>query len=640
MANNLVEYLASLKKNDPKRANWIMDCPDVGTNDWGFGKVKVSKELIAGSRFRYDFKSAYSTNPTISPVLSRAKVSVTAWFIPTRLYVPALRDGVEVKAGKTDYAFPTINFNYPAIRSAWDTTGSATDGKRFGAGLPYIPANSIFSELGMWKPYFQPIGFAGQTSESAPFPYPEAKNAIPLLGYYDIFRNFIFNSQSPSAPIRVTGFSKRLIVDPSLRDNPLEIATYATQNPSDLYVTRENLDNLFKSVRADGASYPMGEGTYDVSSHFKRFFGNPSLSFTPQKKVAHLRNADGTIDNDNVVAFNDNHYGEWRQTYFADYYTAYLSNENVEYERSTARVQTDDDGYITMEQIYSAQKVQNYIRSTIFKNSDYAEFIDSQYGVTPSTSITKPMFLGSMSTWLTFNDVIAQAQSGSNSEIESNQDLGSRASLGFGRMVTGSMRGKKDRPFVDVTVKEPGYFMVIETIVPEVAYWQGFNPMYDKRTLESLYYPAFDRDGYQDKQLKYLVEQPGEFAGLPPGFRFDTYNVAYAQEPAWWEYMTTFPKMSGQMVDNGVYRHWVFNRTIEIPLREPSQSLPANSAPNTMVFNSSVNNSPFGATLDIYVKPEDFNHIFANINGLDNIQTYYRHEFKLYQPLSHRFLSF
>lgn len=638
MANNLVEYLASLKKNDPKRANWIMDCPDVGTNDWGFGKVKVCKELIAGTRLRYDFKSAYSTNPTISPVLSRAKVSVSAWLIPHRLYVPALRDGVEVKAGKTDYAFPTINFNYSFIRDTWNNFTDSSDGKRFGSGLPYIPANSIFSELGMWKPYFQPIGFAGQTSEDLPFPYPEAKNAIPLLGYYDIFRNFIYNSQSPSAPIRVRGFARRLVSPDSDNLTGDNLSHYSSRSALDRYVTRENLDRLFKQVRSAGSTYPIGEGTFDITQYFNAFFD--SSYFSPVKQVAHLLTADGRPDPNNVVAFNDNHYGEWRQTYFANYYSAYLSNENVEYERSTARVQTDDDGYITMEQIYSAQKVQNYIRSTIFKNSDYAEFIDSQYGVTPSTSITKPMFLGCMSTWLTFNDVIAQAQSGSNSELESNQDLGSRASLGFGRMVTGSMRGKKDRSFVDVTVKEPCYFMVIETIVPEVAYWQGFDPMYDKRTLESLYYPAFDRDGYQDKQLKYLVEQIGDFDGLPAGFRFDNYNVAYAQEPAWWEYMTTFPKMSGQMVDNGVYRHWVFNRTIDIPVSIITQSLPSGSAPNAMKFNNSYVNTPFAQTLDIYVKPEDFNHIFANINGLDNIQTYYRHEFKLYQPLSHRFLSF
>lgn len=628
MANNLVEYLASLHKNDPKRANWIQDCSNVGTNDWGFGKVKLVKEIIAGSKVRYDFKSAYSTNPTISPVLSRAKVSVTAWWIPIRLYVPALRDGIQVKAGKTDYAFPIISFDYDNIWNKYSELSSKD--KPFGKGLPYVPANSIFSELGMWKPYFQPIGFATLPTESVVIPKPEPKNVIPLLGYYDIFRNFIMNSQSPSAPIRVKGYSK-VNSDPDNLNGSGN--SYVTQVPVDRYMTREQFDMLFQNVRSRGSEYQIGDG-FDVSDHFVDFFGNRDF-FVPLKSGANLINSDGSVDSSKFIAFNDNHYGEWRQTYFADFYTAFLSNENVEYERSTARVQADDGGVITMEQIYSAQKVQSYIRGTIFKNSDYAEFVDVQYGVTPSTSLTKPMFMGSVSSWLSFNDVIAQAQSGSNSDIESNNDLGSRASLGFGRMVTGSLRGKKDRPFVEFTAKEPGYFMVIETIVPEITYWQGFDPIYDKRSLESLYFPAFDRDGYQDKQLKYLIEQIGDLNSLPVGMPFNEFNVAFAQEPAWWEYMTTFNRASGQMVDNGVYRHWFFERPLNITTN--ITTAPANYPPGYQRF---ANGQPHSSVLDIYVQPESFNQIFANINGLDNIQTYYRHELKLYQPLSHRFLSF
>ena len=137
MANNLVEYLASLRKNNPKRANWFMDCPVVGTNDWGFGKVKLCKEIIAGSRVRYDFKSAYSTNPTVTPVLSRAKVSVTAWWIPVRLYVPALRDGVQVKSGRTDYSFPTINFDYAGIYNAYNVNSQTSKSNRLEIGGPH-----------------------------------------------------------------------------------------------------------------------------------------------------------------------------------------------------------------------------------------------------------------------------------------------------------------------------------------------------------------------------------------------------------------------------------------------------------------------------------------------------------------------
>lgn len=627
MANNFVEYLAQLKAKDPKRANWLLDCPDVGTNDFGFFKVRFCRPVIAGTNVRYDFKSAYSTNATIAPVLSRAKATIVAIWAPIRLYVPALRDGVQVKAGKADYSFPTINFDYPQIRSTYDASLDIRTGYS-GHGLPYIPANSIFSELKMWAPYFQPIGFAHSLGQDAS-PYPEAKNVIPLLAYYDFYRNYVINSQSDQRiPLRVKGFSRQFISGAAASDDG-----YVTQVPRDNYIRREDFDNLFQQVRSIGSSYPMGDGNYDVTSALTRFMGTGNGTFAPSKSVEMIGDAAGS---DTVfAAYNDNHFGELRDTYFSDYFTAFLSNENVEYERSIARVQVDDEGFITMEQIYSAEKIQNFVRRTVFKNSDYAEFIDAQYGVKPSTDLTKPMFLGSVSTWLTFNDVISQAQtSEGNSELSTNTDLGSRASLGFGRMVTGKLRSKDDRHFVNFTAREPGYFMVLESIVPEVCYWQGFDPMYDKRSLDSIYYPSFDKDGYQDKQMKYLVEQPmATFNKLPRSTYFNLWNVAYAQEPAWWEYMSTHGRLSGQMVENGVYRHWVFRR--ESVHSDNNHPVSDSSAPPG--YTTSI---PVDFAKNVYVDPEPFNEIFANINGLDNIQTYYKHEFKVYQPLSHRFLSF
>lgn len=619
MANNLVDYLAQLRASDPKRANWVMDCPNVGTNDFGFIKVKLCKEIIAGSQVSYDFKSAYSTNPTISPVLSRAKATVTAIWIPVSLYVPALRDGVQVKAGKDDYSFPTINFDYSQVLSVFRNLVNDDSVLKAGNKLPYIPANSIFTELCMWRPYFQPIGFVRSEDDAV---FPEAKNAIPLLGYYDFYRNFYLNTQNDDVPFRSKGYSVRRWVSPtSFREH------YIVQSAEDINISRDAFDNLFAGIRRLGGNYPQGDGAFDVTAYFSRFIGGDLSSpnyFFPLKKVLDIDD-DGEIS---YVAYNDNHYGELRATYLPDYYTGYLSNDNVEYERNTARVQADDEGYITMEQIYHAQRVQNFIRRTVFRNSDYAEFIDAEYGITPPTTLTKPLFLGSVSTWLDFNDVTSMAQTSDSDEIEKNTSLGSRCSLGFGRMITGKLIDKDNRPFVSFLAKEPGYFMVLEHIVPEVSYFAGFLPMYDKRSLGSLYYPAFEKDGYQDKQFKYLNEQiVDDFNNIAPYHKFSNYNAAYAQEPAWWEYMTEYSKMSGQMVEPGVYRHWTFNREV-VPHRvlRSGEYKWGDYAPRDM------RNS--------YVTPELFNGIFANINGLDNFQTYYKHEFHVFQPISHRFQSF
>lgn len=660
MANNLVEYLAQLKAKDPKRANWLFDCSNIGTNTFGFIKPKLVKEVIAGSHVTYDFKSAYSSNPTISPVLSRAKVSVCAIWVPISLYVPALRDGVQVKAGKDDYSFPTINFNYSSLRSDYlsrlssakdDYADQSSTSNRerlyeaiYAKYLPYIPSNSIFSELRMWRPGFNPTSFAVNSNPDDG--YPEAKNAIPLLGYYDFYRSYIMNSQVEVTPLRIRGYN----VQRSFHSSTGSI----TQEPTDTYIDRNRFDELFQTVRTSGSLYPNNGTSFDVTRSLTDFLRGSSIvnGFAPERQIYidyvpdEVPGDVSSVETGRPILFNDDHYGELRATYFADYNTAFLSNENVEYERSTARVQADDEGIITMEQIYHAQKVQNFIRRTVFKNSDYAEFIDSQYGITPPTNLTKPLFLGKVSTWLSFNDVVSQAQTSDDTDVDSNTALGSRSSLGFGRMVTGKLRSKEDRHFVSFTAKEPGYFMVLEWIVPEVSYFQGFDPLYDKRSLGSLFFPAFDKDGYQDKQLKYLNEQVVDplygTSGMPGFFNFKDYNVAVAQEPAWWEYMTTHNLMSGQMVNEGVYRHWVFHREYDSrfvgdrPLRLNNDNISDFLPTEPAQWYS----SPIRDFTDIYVNPEDFTHIFANEQGLDNFQTFYKHDIKVYQPLSHRFLSF
>ena len=625
MANNILDYVLNLKSDDPKRSNFDLDFDNIGSNDFGFIRVRLCKEIIAGSDVRLDFRSAYTTNPTISPVLNRAKVQVSAFWVPISLYVPALRDGVQVKPGKTDYSFPTLNFDYSSISRDYT---SASVGERFvGLRLPYIPANSIFTELGMWRPNFQPVGFLAE--DHYPQEIPEAKNAIPLLGYYDIVRHYFMNTQESTIPMRIQGFV------PGYDDGQ---QMYLAREAQDIHVTRDQFDTLFNDIRTRMRSYPQGDnvGT-DIRVPLSTFYQRDNSAYNsspfPLKSLYNQSIFDNsaTIPTEIPVLVPNNHFGEFRQTYLGDYFTAFLSTENVEYERNTARVQTDDNGFITMEQIYHAQRVQNFVRRSVFKNSDYAEFLDDQYGVRPSTALSKPLFLSSVSTWLSWNDVISQTQSGDDDDVEANQALGSRAGLAFGRMLTGHFANQK-RPFVKFRANEPGYLIVLETIVPDVAYFEGFDPLYDKRSLGSLYYPAFDKDGYQNKQFKYLCEQifPNDNPGYAPfQMDFNDYNVAYAEEVAWQEYMSNYNRLTGQMSEKGVYRPWSLSRTAKL-----SRSIDLNEE-FVRDFSSIVK-----LTTSSYVDNELYNDIFANTQGIDNFQCYYAFDLKCYQPMSHRFLSF
>lgn len=228
MANNLVQSLAQLYAKDPKRANWLGTPSIVGTNDFGFIKVRHTEEIIPNTVYDFNFKCAFSSNPTISPVISRAKVTVCGIWIPLSLYVPSLRDGAEVTAFETDYSFPTLNFEYSRLNSLWNSVSSTLNRDKL---YQYIPANSIFTELNMWEPYYTPASRFVVAKDMENAVYPKGKNAIPLLGYYDFYRHFILNSQQELFPLRLKGFSRRY--------NNLNEPT--VQEPLDSYFTRKSL---------------------------------------------------------------------------------------------------------------------------------------------------------------------------------------------------------------------------------------------------------------------------------------------------------------------------------------------------------------------------------------------------------------
>lgn len=671
MANDIAAQLIDAQYNKIKRSNFDWDNKIQTSADFGFIKPIFTTEVLANTGFTFDMRAAISTNPTVTPVLSRAKVQYTAWWIPARLYVPALRDGVKVKAGENDYAFPSINFPYGNYQSEWSGLSIPSSGTieyekmRRGQGFPYIPANSIFTSLGMWSPNFDPFSFINKTGTTSYAVFPEPKNAIPLLGYYDIFRNYFMNSQEEGAPIRV--FSSYAYQTDTPPIDPSDGNVYTQTNhlsPVDVYLNRDGFDEIFKVVRSAGSQYPEADnsvvssplGPFDVTRYiasmykaleveeYDKDYSFDIASFAPFR--TYLKSSpNGNIPvGDVAVPIPIRHFGECRTTYLNDYFTAFLSNENVEYERSTARVQLAEDNTITMEQIYSAQRVQNFIRRSVFRNSDFAEFIDVQYGVKPRTDITKPMFLGAISSWLTWNDVISTTQSQdptSDTSIDSNINLGSRAALGFGMTVTGRYRPKKERPFVRFETKEPGYFMVLQTIVPEVSYYRGFDPMYSKISLGSLYYPSFDKDGYQDAQFQYLVECPArDVPSIPPGSGQNTYpnfltstnflewNVAYAQQPAWFEYMAKYDRLDGDFADPSIYMNWTFHRG-DYRFNGIEEDEDDSNLPSFINYYSTS-----------YVQPELFNYIFANAQNVDNFQCFFNFDINVYQPMSHRILSF
>ena len=624
------------------RANWAKDFRNITSADVGYGIPIFLDEIIGNTNVSLDIKCAMFTNPTKAPLYSRFKMQVTGWWAPISTYVPALRDSVKVDA-TTDYSFPVINFDYPNISETYTrvvsripqdiVTNSDIATVVFGAGTPYVPTASIWSYLRMWPNNFNPIKFVGGQN---PTYFPQAKNAIPLLMYYDILRNYIINNQDQTTFIRQRSFKPNI-----LNDNLTPFGGTITESPIDSRITRDQLDNFFGTIRRLLTSYPQDE-PIDISTQFKQ------IGIFPPNKVVFGDNSKSKNDFiDSVVFYDDYHCGLWRDTYLNDFYTAYISDENVEYERNTAKIVIDPadsvDGSteFTMEELRIGSMIQNFVRSHIFDNGDFADYVDVEYGCKPPRMLSKPMFLGAISNYLTFSDIIATAQTGESGDILSNDSVGSRAAVGQGHMFTGKYKGKNkygkyDRSFIKFHASEPGYLMLILTIKPEVAYFEGYDALFDKHSIFDLYRPSFAEIGYQDKCVRHANLLPSNnkvidikymSGGLvqfnDPVINYAEYDQAYAYEPYGFEYMGKPSIITGQMSEVGTYRHWTNGRSF-------------NNWGRTDYVGESFSGNKYTTT----ITPEAYHYIFANTQNLDNFQFFFDFDYNCYQPVPHKILSF
>ncbi len=214
-----------------------------------------------------------------------------------------------------------------------------------------------------------------------------------------------------------------------------------------------------------------------------------------------------------VVTENALHLGLLRRTYNDDYFTAFFSNDFVDYQESTARVVVNNN-VVTVNQLRLANRVARFVDRPISSGTRYGDWLDVHFGVKTDNRLCIPQFLGSLRVPVVFNDVVSQSQTGEASSIGDNTTLGSRASLGQG------FKDFSKDSWLRFEAKEHGYLMIMASVVPDVCYVRGIPKMYQKTRFADLYVPEMDAVGYQDLLAN-------EFTATASG------PVSLAKQPAW-----------------------------------------------------------------------------------------------------------
>lgn len=580
MASNPKDPMSKFFEQDiagGKRSNFNWSYKNRVSADFNYLIPVGLWDVPSDHHFELDVFAALSSNPTIGPILGKVKFRLEAYFVEKAAYVDTLRNNDRVPL---DRNVPFPHFKIP------------------NGGNYFSPRGGLLELLQML-----PAGFTSAIFDGVPY-----LNAIPLLMYYDIYRNYYVNPQDPWFPYR----SQSYVPYGGEADGHIPIV-------DNLY-NRDQLDDFILRSRKERDVFRLLEDYLELP--VVPYDAIEGTNIKMPSEIDHLRY---------------NHRGLLRRTLNNDFFTSFVSNANVELMKSHANVSVDTiqgRQVVNVEQISLANRNWRIATRSLLWGTDWKDYNKVHYGVNLIIPYGKPQFLGALSSDVTFNDVISQAQTGDqNSPVDSNVNLGSRAGIAYGALKS------SNKKFVEFNTKDEGYVMVLASLTPEVDYYQGIDPMYYKTNLQHSWMLELNSVGMQDFHSAWMSAIPVEHglhsdstsSSLPARIRWDMFDAAEHKVPIWYEYMAKYNQLHGLFTGENQLRYWVFSRPFTALQHLFGDLFGDPDEPPTLVT------APYTST---YGLPEMFNYPFANIAGTDNFQLQFNWDCKVSSMLDKQVIAY
>lgn len=239
------------------------------------------------------------------------------------------------------------------------------------------------------------------------------------------------------------------------------------------------------------------------------------------------------------------------KTYQSDLFNNWISTEWIDGPNGVNAVTSVDtsEGSFTIDALNLANKVYVMLNRIAISGGTYDDWLDAVYTHERTRSIENPMYMGSLIKELAFQEVVSNADSSIDGNI---QPLGTLA--GRGRLTNKNKGGR-----VKIKVDEPSYIIGIASITPRVDYSQGNDWDMLLDSVDSLHKPALDAIGFQDLVTDGMAWQDTE---RKDGDVY-VYN-SVGKQPAWINYMTAVDKVYGNFADVNKEMFMVLNRRYDI----------------------------------------------------------------------------
>lgn len=561
-----------------------------------------------GDTFDIDIDSNVLTHPTTGPLFGSFKLEHHIYTGPVRLYNSWLHNNrTKIGLNMEQVKLPQIKVS---IRTLSDTPSNEEK--------QWIQVNPscLLAYLGI-------RGYANTPSSGGGV---INKNALPILTYFDIFKNYYANTQeenfymigtspkltvniggiiinnpddivesqgsiNPTSTIKVsaTGIKTdniKLIVKQSEHGrttvmNPEELGD-AEVASSTLTIKTTNIPtggtwfvrSIYSTKRTSIEKYPL-ENLDTIRDKILLTPGdtvydisNESMSVAPFTNFA-KRTAQGDLN----TSFTQ--YGLCLKTYNSDLYQNWINTEWIEGVTGINEASAVDvsDGKLSMDALNLSQKVYNFLNRIVVSGGSYKDWLETVYtGGNYMERCETPMFEGGVSQEIVFQEVISNSAS-------QDEPLGTLAGRG---VTTGRQKGGHIR----IKVTEPCYIMCICSITPRIDYGQGNTWDTYLENMNDWHKPALDGIGYQDS----LNGERAWWTDHIPTNGASVTKTSAGKTVAWINYMTNVNRTFGNFAPEMPESFMVLNR------------------------NYSMNSNGQIEDLTTYIDPVKFNYIFADTN--------------------------
>lgn len=227
---------------------------------------------------------------------------------------------------------------------------------------------------------------------------------------------------------------------------------------------------------------------------------------------------------------------------------------------------SDADLSVAVPELRLKTKIQNWLDRLFVSGGRWGDVMRTLWGTNSSPYVNKPDFLGVWQSSINPSNVVATANGTADGE---SANIGQMAA----RVDRWSDYGNKQG--IDYYAKEPGTFMLITMLVPEVAYCQGAHPDLVSVSFADDYNPELAGVGFTSVPRWRFSMMPEDFVKFPgaavsavsPWFDngtapsvSDPNSISVGEEVAWSWLRTDYPRLHGEFAQNGMYQYWVMPR--------------------------------------------------------------------------------